>query len=65
MPSREQDYNLIAVLHDQLEAIESYNKYLKDVKDCEDCARLWRTMISQAEAMVLQLREEIQRHAVD
>jgi hypothetical protein len=65
MPSREQDYNLIAVLHDQLEAIESYNKYLKNAHDCEDCARLWRMMISQAEAAVVQLREEIQRHAVD
>ena len=65
MPSREQDYNLIAVLHDQLEAIESYNKYLRDTKDCEDCARLWRMMISQAEEAVMQLREEIQRHAVD
>jgi hypothetical protein len=65
MPSRDQDYNLIAVLHDQLEAIESYNKYLKEAKDCEDCARLWQRLISQAEEAVIQLREEIQRHAVD
>jgi hypothetical protein len=65
MPSRDQDYNLIAVLHDQLGAIESYNRYLKDAEDCEECARLWRRLISQAEEAVIQLREEIQRHAVD
>jgi len=65
MPSRSQDYSLIAVLHDQLEAIESYNRYLKDATDCEECARIWRLMISQAEQAVTLLRDEIQRHAVD
>jgi hypothetical protein len=65
MPSRDQDYNLIAVLHDQLEAIETYNRYLKETKDCEKCTRIWTLLISQAEEAVAQLRDEIQRHAVD
>jgi len=65
MSSRQQDYNLIAVLHDQLAAIESYNRYLKDATDCDECARIWQLMISQAEHAVTLLRDEIQRHAVD
>jgi hypothetical protein len=65
MPSRDQDYNLIAVLHDQLDDIESYNRYLKDATDCEECAEIWRLLKRQAEEAVTRLREEIQRHAVD
>jgi hypothetical protein len=65
MPSRDQDYSLIAVLHDQLEDIESYNRYLKAASDCESCARIWTTLKQQAEEAVTMLRAEIQRHAVD
>ena len=65
MSSRDQDYALIAVLHDQLEDIESYNKYLKDATDCDECAQIWTTLKAQAEEAVIRLREEIQRHAVD
>ena len=65
MSSREQDYSLIAVLHDQLEAVESYNRYLKDATDCEECARIWTHLKAQAEENVVRLRDEIQRHAVD
>jgi hypothetical protein len=65
MPSRDQDYSLIAVLHDQLEDIESYERYLKAAKDCDACAALWRQLKSQAEAAVTAIRAEIQRHAVD
>ena len=65
MSSRDQDYALIAVLHDQLEAVETYNKYLKGATDCEECARLWTRMKTQAEENVSLLRAEIQRHAVD
>lgn len=65
MPSRDQDYSLIAVLHDQLEDIESYNRYLKDAKDCAECAQIWMLLKAQAEEAVARLRDEIQRHAVD
>lgn len=65
MPSRDQDYNLIAVLHDQLVAIESYDKYLKAAKDCDSCSQIWVLLKSRAEEAVAMLREEIQRHAVD
>jgi hypothetical protein len=65
MPSRDQDYNLIAVLHDKLEDIESYNRYLKNATDCESCAEIWTLLKTQAEAAVARLRDEIQRHAVD
>jgi len=65
MSSRDQDYALIAVLHDQLEDIESYDKYLKDATDCDSCAQIWSTLKAQAEEAVTRLREEIQRHAVD
>jgi hypothetical protein len=65
MPSRDQDYSLIAVLHDQLEDIENYNRYLKDATDCEECTQLWTLLKTQAEEAVARLRAEIQRHAVD
>lgn len=65
MPSRDQDYSLIAVLHDQLNDIASYEKYLKGAKDCDDCARIWTLLKAQAEEAVSQIRAEIQRHAVD
>ena len=65
MPSRDQDYSLIAVLHDQLEDIESYNRYLKASADCEECTRIWTLLKAQAEEAVARLRAEIQRHAVD
>jgi len=65
MPSRDQDYSLIAVLHDQLEDIESYDKYLKAATDCDSCARIWTLLKAQAEEAIAQLRAEIQRHAVD
>ena len=57
MPSRNQDYSLIAVLHDQLEAIETYDKYLKAATDCENCAQIWTLLKSQAEAAVASLAE--------
>ncbi len=65
MPSRDQDYSLIAVLHDQLNDIEVYEKYLKAAKDCDACARIWTLLKAQAEEAVAQIRAEIQRHAVD
>ena len=65
MPSRDQDYRLIAVLHDQLEAIEVYERNLKAASDCDSCTRIWTLLKSQAEEAVAQLRAEIQRHAVD
>jgi hypothetical protein len=65
MPSRDQDYSLIAVLHDQLKDIENYDRYLKAATDCEACARIWSDLKAQAEEAVAELRVEIQRHAVD
>ena len=65
MPSREQDYSLIAVLHDLLEDIESYDRYLKNATDCDECAAIWLLLKTQAEAAVTRVRDEIQRHAVD
>ncbi|HZO27149.1 MAG TPA: hypothetical protein VFH48_14305 [Chloroflexota bacterium] len=65
MPSRDQDYSLIAVLHDQLNAIESYDKYLKGATDCDSCAAIWTLLKAQAEEAVARIRAEIQQHAVD
>lgn len=65
MPSREQDYSLIAVLHDQLKDIETYERYLKDATDCDECAAIWRLLKARADDAVTRIRDEIQRHAVD
>lgn len=65
MPSRDQDYSLIAVLHDQLNDIESYERYLKAASDCDECAKIWTHLKTQAEEAVARIRAEIQRHAVD
>ena len=62
MSKRDQDYNLIAALHDQLEDIESYDRYLKGADDCAECAAIWQGLRDQAEAAVASIRQEIQRH---
>jgi hypothetical protein len=62
MSKRDQDYNLIAALHDQLEDIESYDRYLKGAGDCDECAGLWRELRSHAEETVARIRAEIRRH---
>ena len=63
MPSREHDYTLIAVLHDQLEDIENYDRYLKAASDCSECVRIWELLKRQAEEAVAMLRAEVKRHA--
>jgi hypothetical protein len=63
MPNREHDYTLIAVLHDQLEDIESYDRNLKDAKGCSECVRIWELLKKQAEDAVAMLRAEVKRHA--
>ncbi len=65
MSKRDQDYNLIAALHDQLEDIESYDRYLKGADDCEECTRIWKDLRSKAEGTVARIRQEIQRHGGD
>lgn len=62
MPKRDQDYNLIAALHDQLEDIEGYEKYARDAADCPSCAKIWERLKCQAEEAVVMLRQEIQDH---
>jgi hypothetical protein len=62
MPKRDQDYHLIATLHDQLEDIESYERYLKDSADCAECTRIWNLLKSRAEEAVALIRQEIQGH---
>jgi hypothetical protein len=62
MPKRDQDYHLIAALHDQLEDIESYDRYLKDASDCESCTRIWTLLKSRTEEAVTMIRKEIQDH---
>ena len=63
MSKRDQDYNLIAALHDQLEDIESYDRYLKDASGCEECVRIWQLLKARAEEAVSMIRAEVKRHA--
>ena len=63
MPSRDYNYALIAVLHDQLEDIEAYDRHLKNVGDCVECARIWQLLKSRAEEAVSMIRAEVKRHA--
>lgn len=62
MPKRDQDYHLIAALHDQLEDIESYDRYLKDASECEGCMRIWNLLKERAEEAEKLIRQEIQSH---
>ncbi len=62
MPKRDQDYHLIAALHDQLEDIESYERYLKDAGECAECAQLWTMLKDRAEEAVAMIRKEVQSH---
>jgi len=63
MPARDYNYALIAILHDQLEDIESYDRHLKDAGDCEECVRIWKLLKARAEEAVLMIRAEVKRHA--
>lgn len=65
MPSRDAEYQLIAVLHDQLNDIETYEHSLKGSEDCDECRELWLLLKQRAEEAVTLLREEIKRHAVE
>ena len=62
MPNRDQDYNLIAALHDQLEDIESYERYAKDAANCATCTKIWDLLRTRADEAVGMLRQEIQDH---
>jgi hypothetical protein len=63
MAKRNHDYTLIAVLHDQLEDIESYDRYLKDASGCDECVRIWELLKARAEEAVMMIRAEVKRHA--
>ncbi len=62
MSKRDQDYNLIAALHDQLEDVERYEQYLKDAAECEQCTDLWERLKRQTEEAITLIRQEIQNH---
>lgn len=63
MAKRKYDYTLIAVLHDQLEDIESYDRNLKDASGCDECVRIWQLLKARAEEAVTMIRAEVKRHA--
>ena len=65
MPNRDSDYHLIAVLHDQLNDIETYESRLKESGACEECGKLWTLLKQRAEEAVSLIRAEIQRHAAE
>ena len=62
MSKRDQDYNLIAALHDQLEDVERYEQYLQAAADCEECTGLWERLKRQTEEAITLIRQEIQNH---
>ncbi|HYU18088.1 MAG TPA: hypothetical protein VEQ11_05275 [Chloroflexota bacterium] len=65
MPKRDQDYNLIAALHDLLGSMESYERYLKDATDCPECTRIWELLRARTDEAVSMVRQEIQNHVAD
>ncbi len=60
MTRRDNYYNLIGTLHDQLEDIETYQRYLKDGKEDAEAVRIWTFLRDRAEEAVLMIRQEIQ-----
>ena len=62
MSKRDQDYNLIAALHDQLEDVERYEQYAKESADCPECTRIWDLLRGRTEEAIAMIRQEIQNH---
>lgn len=57
------NYDLVAALHNKLEAVSIYDQYIRDCSGETECSSVWQQLKRDDERHVTLLREEIARHA--
>lgn len=60
-PLSNAEYDLIAILHNKLQAIEAYNKYLKDTKGTPELTQIIQECLKADQQFARQLHEELHR----
>ncbi len=55
-------YDLIAALHNKLEAVTAYQKYLQDAQGDQQCQQLFQQMLQDDQRHAQMLRQELTRH---
>jgi hypothetical protein len=57
------NHDLIQQLSEKLDSHWRYEEYIKNAQDhCESCAKIWQNFMQKEEAMINELRQEIERH---
>ncbi len=55
-------YDLIAALHNKLEAVTAYQKYLQDAQGDQQCQQLFQQMMQDDQRHAQMLQQELTRH---
>lgn len=55
-------YDLIASLHNKLEAITAYQKYLQDAQSDPQCQQLFQQLLQDDKKHAQMLQQELTRH---
>ncbi|CAA9584846.1 MAG: hypothetical protein AVDCRST_MAG18-3671 [uncultured Thermomicrobiales bacterium] len=55
-------YDLIAALHNKLEAVTAYDKYLQDAQGDEQCKKIFQQMQQEDRKHADMLKAELTRH---
>ena len=55
-------YDLIAALHNKLEAVTAYEKYLKDAQSDQQCHKVFQQLMQDDKKHADLLRQELSRH---
>ena len=55
-------YDLIAALHNKLEAVTAYQKYLQDAQGDQQCQQLFQQMMQDDTRHAQMLQQELTRH---
>ncbi len=60
-PLSNAEYNLIAILHNKLQAIEAYQKYMRDVQGDQELSQLIQECKQQDQQLALRLHQHLHR----
>jgi hypothetical protein len=60
---KDSNYDLVAALHNKLEAVTVYDRYMKDCTGEKECSTIWQQMKQDDLRHAEMLRKEIERHA--
>jgi hypothetical protein len=58
-------YDLIAALHNKLEAVTAYQKYLQDAQGDRECQQIFQQMMQDDTRHAQMLQQELGRHLAE